>query len=67
MQAGDLVRCPPLNNRHGYHINSRHAERPLGVLLIVTVQGCQHSSLVWVKGKKLVFLTGELEVVDESR
>ena len=52
MQVGDLVRCPPVNSKWD-------AEREWGVF--VGYEGSKHHSYVWARGKKLLFLTRELE------
>ena len=54
MKAGDLVRCPPVNSKWG-------AERELCVFM--GYEGSKIHSYVWVRGKKLLFLTRELEKV----
>tara|TARA_R100000664_G_C2747872_1_gene135343 strand:+ start:666 stop:863 length:198 start_codon:yes stop_codon:yes gene_type:complete len=64
MKVGDLVRCPPVNSKWD-------AEREWGVFVghekSIFDDGTNTHSYVWAKGKKLVFLTRELEVVNESR
>ena len=72
MKVGDLVRCPPLNNRHGYHVFDQDdkladLERPLGIFVGHEDRPPHGYALVLVTGKKLMFLTRELEVVSASR
>ena len=54
MKAGDLVRCPPVNSKWG-------AERELCVFM--GYEGSKIHSYVWVRGKKLLFQTRDLEKV----
>ena len=58
MKAGDLVRCPPVRpHKWGY-------AGELGFFL--GYESSKHHSYVWVRGEKLMFLTRELEKVNEG-
>ena len=59
MKAGDLVRCP--------HVTVSHKWSYAGELgFFLGYESSKHHSYVWVRGEKLMFLTRELEKVNEG-